>query len=104
MLVFEHGSTTSIVLSGLPVTQGVVDAGKLGRFEHWPQDVQPAPGVWRDYYTGEQLDNYTKPCDCSIIKNPHFGSPLHFFKIFFFGPRPSLQKITNANTNTKIIF
>ena len=42
--------------------------------------------------------------DCSIIKNPHFGSPPPpFFKIFFFGPRPSLQKITNANTNTKII-
>ena len=43
--------------------------------------------------------------DCSIIKNPHFGSPPHFSKyFFFFGPRPSLQKITNANTNTKIIF
>ena len=42
--------------------------------------------------------------DCSIIKNPHFGPPPPFFKIFFFGPRPSLQKITNANTNTKIIF
>ena len=50
------------------------------------------------------FDNYNCKGDCSIIKNPHFGSPPPFFKIFFFGPRPSLQKITNANTNTKIIF
>ena len=42
--------------------------------------------------------------DCSIIKNPHFGSPLHFFKIFFLDLVPPSKKITNANTNTKIIF
>ena len=39
--------------------------------------------------------------DCSIIKNPYFGSPPSpIFQNIFFGPRPSLQKITNANTNT----
>ena len=47
--------------------------------------------------------------DWPIIKTPILfpPPPLHFSKIsnFFFGPRPSLQKqITNANTNTKIIF
>ena len=59
--------------------------------------------------------------DCSIIKNPHFGSPLHFpFSIFYFPfsifqniffwtsslppKKLQMQKITNANTNTKIIF
>ena len=40
--------------------------------------------------------------DCSIIKTSYFGFPPSpiFSKYFFFGPRPSLQKITNANTNT----
>ena len=43
--------------------------------------------------------------DCSIIKTPYFGPPPSpIFQNIFFGPRPSLQKITNANTNTKIIF
>ena len=36
------------------------------------------------------------------LLRPHIlvPPPPPFFKIFFFGPRPSLQKITNANTNT----
>ena len=40
----------------------------------------------------------------SIFHFPFSIFHFPFFKIFFFGPRPSLQKITNANTNTKIIF
>ena len=39
-----------------------------------------------------------------LLKTHFLVPPPPFFKIFFFGPRPSLQKITNANTNTKIIF
>ena len=36
------------------------------------------------------------------LLRPHILVPPlpHFSKYFFFGPRPSLQKITNANTNT----
>ena len=29
--------------------------------EHWSQDIEVKQGLWRDYYTGEQLDNYTRP-------------------------------------------
>ena len=34
---------------------------KLGKLDHWPKGVEAKEGVWRDYYTGEQLENYTKP-------------------------------------------
>ena len=34
---------------------------KLSRLDHWPEGVEATEGVWRDYYTGEELDNYTKP-------------------------------------------
>ena len=39
-----------------------------------------------------------------LLKTHILVPPSIFSKYFFFGPRPSLQKITNANTNTKIIF
>ena len=26
--------------------------------EHWPKEIRNAEGGWRDYYTGEQLENY----------------------------------------------
>ena len=28
---------------------------------HWPADTIVEEGVWRDYYSGEKLENYTKP-------------------------------------------
>ena len=34
------------------------------------------------------------------LLKPTFWFPPPFFQNIFFGPRPSLQKITNANTNT----
>ena len=44
----------------LSATEG--DIGhELGRLDHWPEGVEAKEGVWRDYYTGEQLENYTKP-------------------------------------------
>ena len=33
----------------------------LSRLDHWPEGFEAVEGVWRDYYTGEELDNYTKP-------------------------------------------
>ena len=34
---------------------------KLGELDHWPEGIIAEEGVWRDYYTGEKLENYTKP-------------------------------------------
>ena len=34
---------------------------KPSRLDHWPKGIEAVEGVWRDYYTGEKLDNYTKP-------------------------------------------
>ena len=31
------------------------------RLPHWPEDVEAEEGVWRDYYTGHPLANYTRP-------------------------------------------
>ena len=28
---------------------------------HWPEDTAVQRGVWRDYYSGEKLEDYTKP-------------------------------------------
>ena len=39
---------------------------KLGKLDHWPEGVEAEEGVWRDYYTGEQLGNYTKPWLTSV--------------------------------------
>ena len=32
----------------------------LSRLDHWPGGIEAVEGVWRDYYTGEKLYNYTK--------------------------------------------
>ena len=44
----------------LIATKGDIE-GKLGKLDHWPEGIEAEEGVWRDYYTGEQLENYTKP-------------------------------------------
>ena len=33
----------------------------LNRLDHWPKGIEAVEGVWRDYSTGKELDNYTKP-------------------------------------------
>ena len=35
--------------------------GNLARLDHWPEGIVAEETVWRDFYTGEKLDNYTKP-------------------------------------------
>ena len=35
-------------------------------WSHWPEDTEVAEGVWRDYYTGEKLEDFPKPW-----KKPH---------------------------------
>ena len=37
------------------------NGGELGKLDHWPSGVNAKEGVWRDFYTGEQLENYTIP-------------------------------------------
>ena len=44
----------------LSATEGYIK-NELGELEHWPDGTKAVEGVWRDYYTGEQLENYTKP-------------------------------------------
>ena len=34
---------------------------KLGKLNHWPKGTKAEEGVLRDYSTGEQLENDTKP-------------------------------------------
>ena len=44
----------------LSATEGDI-GGELRKLDHWQEDVEAEEGVWRDYYSGEQLENYTKP-------------------------------------------
>ena len=41
-----------------------MSAGKP--WPHWPQDTEVTEGVWRDYHTGTELDDFPKPW-----KKPH---------------------------------
>ena len=34
---------------------------ELKRPDHWSKDIEVEEGVWRDYYTGEKLANYSYP-------------------------------------------
>ena len=38
---------------------------KLSRLSNWPKGIEAEEGVWRDHYSGEQLDNYTLPWEGS---------------------------------------
>ena len=44
----------------MSATEGDIE-GELMRLDHWPEGVEAGEGVWRDYYTGELLENHTKP-------------------------------------------
>ena len=44
----------------LSATEGDIEE-HLGEPDHWPEGISAKEGVWRDYYTGEQLKNYSKP-------------------------------------------
>ena len=45
----------------LPVTRGEVnDERETFLLKHWPKDIRKEQGQWRDYYTGQQLENYNK--------------------------------------------
>ena len=51
---------------GLPIdlwlsaTEGDMN-GILSHLDHWPEGTEAVEGVWRDFYTGEKLENYRKP-------------------------------------------
>ena len=70
----------------LSATEG--DTGlELGDLDHWPEGVEAEEGVWRDYYTGEQLENFARPWENSnkdkdlvdtyncIVFNPTLAKP-----------------------------
>ena len=53
----------------LSATEGDVES-KLGELDHWPETevvnnetikLEAVETVWRDFYTGQRLDNWTKP-------------------------------------------
>ena len=68
-----EGSTPLPETFYLPVTRGDLDGGFefMGipdtlTLEHWPQEIRKAKeGIWRDYYTGEQLENFNQTWDSS---------------------------------------
>ena len=46
----------------LSITEGYDDNDdELKKLDHWPKEIQAMEGMWRDFYTGEQLENFTKP-------------------------------------------
>ena len=44
----------------LSATEGDIEL-ELRILDHWPEGTRAEEGVWRDYYTGEKLENYRKP-------------------------------------------
>ena len=53
-LLLDHFSYSEASL-WLAVTQGHMVNTQLSNFDHWPEGVEAREGVWREYYTGEQL-------------------------------------------------
>ena len=53
----------------LPMTQGHMVNRQLSSFDNWPQGLEVKEGIWRDYYTGDQLENFTKPWENKPGKN-----------------------------------
>ena len=51
----------------------------LSSLDHWPEDVVAVEGVWRDYYTGEKLDNYTKPWKTDDSGEGTTSNCIHYF-------------------------
>ena len=62
----DIAAVTPLSMEKLPLimwtsaTEGDIDM-KLKRLPHWPKGVEAKEGVWRDYYTGQVLENYPKP-------------------------------------------
>ena len=67
----------------LSATEGDIGQ-KLGRLDHWPEGVEAEEGVWRDYYTGKQLENYTRPWRSSSKdkENGEAFNCIQFYTIF----------------------
>ena len=55
----------------LSATEGDKDLN-LSRLDHWPKSFEATEGALRDFYSGELLDNYTRPW-CSAIKDDEVG-------------------------------
>ena len=72
----------------LSVTKGRTLKESLLRLDHWPDEEVATKGIWRDYYTGKQLDNYTKPWgdgeygDCVACGPYDFYNPTTCLDIF----------------------
>ena len=43
----------------LKIEMMIITTGKP--LAHWPKDTVAEEGTWRDFYTGEKLENYSKP-------------------------------------------
>ena len=51
---------------------------------HWPEDAEVSEGVWRDYYTGDKLEDFPKPW-----KKPHderFGEGVDCLGLYTWWP------------------
>ena len=54
---------------------------------HWPEDTKVEEGVWRDYYSGEKLDDFEKPW-----KKPHdklYGESKNWVGLYTWWPKHS---------------
>ena len=74
----------------LSATEGVNPEGdndKLGEPSHWPEGVTATEGVWRDYSSGEILDNYTKPW-----RDGHDRVMEDLYNCVFFYPKNKKEK------------
>ena len=75
----------------LSATEGIDvmgdDGEALGELSHWPEGVKAEEGVWRDYYSGEPLENYTKPWE-----DGHDRNVGDVYNCIFFDPEEPKEK------------
>ena len=56
-----HFAPFQELLLWLPVTKIEGPIEKVKQPQHWPKYIEGPLGAWRDYHTGSQLTNYSKP-------------------------------------------
>ena len=82
----------------ISATRGERVKTKFLSSDHWPQDAEVRSGVWRDDYTGQQLDNYTNH-GCF---DPQLGTIVSFLLKMVLRGRLALTNLPGARANSRL--
>ena len=68
---------------------------------HWPADTVVEEGVWRDYYTGEKLEDYAKPWRKG--EDEKVGVGRDCLNMFIWRPKSVEEDLSQAERDLKLV-